>query len=95
MSSYYVFLMCGFFPYATTENYYLHGTRVEEIVFHLGNGKDFRVTGENNGDENIYVQSATWQGRPLDVCKLTHEQITQGGELHFVMGNQPSDWATK
>jgi len=95
MSSYYVFLMCGFFPYATTENYYLHGTRVEEIVFHLGNGKDFRVTGENIGDENIYVQSATWQGRPLDVCKLTHEQITQGGELHFVMGNQPSDWATK
>ena len=95
MSSYYVFLMCGFFPYATTRNYYLHGTRVEKITFHLGNGKDFTVTGENAGGENIYVQSATWQGNELNVCKLTHDQIMEGGELHFVMGSQPSDWARK
>lgn len=95
MSSYYVFLMCGFFPYATTENYYLHGTRVNEIIFRLGNGKDFRITGENVGEGNVYVQSATWQGKPLNVCKLTHSQIIEGGELHFVMGNKPSDWALK
>lgn len=92
MSSYYVFLMCGFFPYATTENYYLHGTRVGEIIFHLGNGKELLITGENVGGGNIYVQSATWKGKPLNVCWLTHEQITQGGELHFVMGSQPSAW---
>ena len=95
MSSYYIFLMCGFFPYATTENYYLHGTRIPKIVFHLGNGKDLRITGENVGNGNIYVQSATWQGKALNVCKLTHKQIIEGGELHFVMGNEPSDWATK
>ena len=94
MSSYYVFLMCGFFPFATTENYYLHGTRVEEIVFHLGNGKDFSVTGENVGAKNIYVQSATWQGKALECCKLTHSQILEGGELHFVMGDKPSRWGT-
>lgn len=95
MSSYYIFLMCGFFPFATTENYYLHGTRVERIVFRLGNGKDFTVTGENVGNANIYVQSATWQGKPLNSCKLTHKQILEGGELHFVMVNKPSDWAKK
>ena len=95
MSSYYVFLMCGFFPYATTENYYLHGTRVEEIIFHLGNGRELRITGENVGEKKIYVQSATWQGKALDTCKLTHEQLTAGGELHFVMGEHPSDWAKK
>ncbi|MBQ9112230.1 MAG: GH92 family glycosyl hydrolase [Clostridia bacterium] len=95
MSSYYVFLMCGFFPYATTENYYLHGTRVQEIIFHLSNGKDLSITGENVGDNNIYVQSATWHGKSLNVCKLTHRQLLEGGELHFVMGDQPSDWARK
>ncbi len=95
MSSYYVFLMCGFFPFATTRNYYLHGTRVEKITFHLGNGKDFVVTGENVREGNIYVQSATWQGKELNACKLTHEQILEGGELHFVMGSTPSDWARK
>ena len=85
--------MCGFFPYATPENYYLHGTRVEEIIFHLGNGNDLVITGENVGGANIYVQSATWQGKPLNACKLTHEQIAEGGKLHFVMGDKPSAWA--
>ncbi|MBQ9116307.1 MAG: glycoside hydrolase family 92 protein, partial [Clostridia bacterium] len=93
MSSYYVFLMCGFFPYATTENYYLHGTRVEEIAFRLGNGNELIITGENVGGANIYVQSATWQGKPLNDCRLTQEQISAGGELHFVMGDKPSAWA--
>lgn len=95
MSSFYVFMMCGFFPYSTTENYYLHGTRVNKITFRLGNGNDFVVTGENAGGKNIYVQSATWQGRELNECKLTHKDIISGGELHFVMGDKPSDWARK
>ena len=95
MSSYYLFLMCGFFPYATTENYYLHGTRVEKITFKLGNGRKLTVTGENVGEGNIYVQSASWQGKELNECKLTHSQLTEGGELHFVMGSEPSDWARK
>jgi putative alpha-1,2-mannosidase len=93
MSSYYIFLMCGLFPFATTENYYLHGTRLKEIIIHLGNGKDLYITGENVGDDKIYVQSATWQGKPLNACKLTHKQIMEGGELHFVMGDKPSAWA--
>lgn len=93
MSSYYVFLMCGFFPYSTTENYYLHGTRVEKIIFRLGNGNLFTVSGENVGENNIYVQSATWRGKNHNSCKLTHKEILQGGELHFVMGDKPSNWA--
>ena len=93
MSSYYIFLMCGLFPFATTENYYLHGTRLKETIIHLGNGKDLYITGENVGDDKIYVQSATWQGKPLNTCKLTHKQIMEGGELHFVMGDKPSAWA--
>ncbi|MBE6729597.1 MAG: glycoside hydrolase family 92 protein [Ruminococcaceae bacterium] len=95
MASFYIFLMSGFFPFATTENYYLHGTRIEEIVFSMKGGKELRITGENVGKENIYVQSAFWQGKELNVCRLTHSQIMEGGELHFVMGNTPSDWATK
>lgn len=93
MSSYYVFLMCGFFPYSTTENYYLHGTRVEKITFRLGNGNDFTITGENTGGDNIYVQSASFNDEEFNCCKLTHKQILQGGHLHFRMGNKPSDWA--
>ena len=65
------------------------GTRLEKITFHLGNGNTLCITGENVSDSNIYVQSATWQGKPLNDCKLTHSQIIEGGELHFVMGDKP------
>lgn len=93
MSSYYVFLTCGIFPFATTKNYYLHGTRVKRIVLHLGGGADLTITGENVGGENIYVRSATWRGKPLTRCRLTHDELAAGGTLHFVMGNAPSNWA--
>ena len=39
------------------------------------------------------VGCATWQGKELCECKLTHSQILEGGELHFVMGDKPSMWA--
>ena len=93
MSSYYVFLMSGFFPFSTTDRYYLHGTRLSKITLHLSGGRDLVITGENVGEGNIYVQSATWCGEALDRCTLTHEQIAKGGVLHFVMGNTPSSWA--
>lgn len=95
MSSFYLFLVSGFFPFATTENYYLHGTRLERIVWHLGNGKDLVITGENVGEKNIYVQSASRNGVPLHRARLTHAELSQGGNLHFVMGSEPSDWGQK
>lgn len=91
MSSYYIFLMTGFFPYSTTNDYYLHGSRIPKVTFHLGNGNDFTIT-SNYTDGNIYVQSATWNGEALDVSKLTYEQISAGGVLDFNMGSEPSDW---
>ena len=93
MSSMYMFMMSGFFPMSGTNNYYLHGTRLPEVTYHLGNGKDFVIKGINASDKNIYVQSATWKGKALTSSKLTYEQISQGGTLEFVMGSEPSDWA--
>lgn len=93
MSSMYMFMMSGFFPMSGTNNYYLHGTRLPEVTYHLGSGKDFVIKGVNTSDKNIYVQSATWNGKALETSKLTYEQIKAGGTLEFVMGSQPSDWA--
>ncbi len=92
MSTMYLFMMSGFFPMSGTNNYYLHGTRLPEITYHLGTGNDFVIRGVNAGGDNIYVQSATWNGEPYNVSKLTWEQISEGGELVFVMGSEPSKW---
>ena len=62
-----------------TNNYYLHGTHLPEVTYHLGTGNDLVIKGINVSDENIYVQSATWNGQPLTSSKLTWEQIKEGG----------------
>lgn len=93
MSSMYLFMMSGFFPMSGTNNYYLHGIHLPEVTYHLGTGNDLVIKGINVSDENIYVQSATWNGQPLTSSKLTWDQIKEGGTLEYVMGSQPSDWA--
>ena len=92
MSTLYMFLTSGFFPFSTTNTYYLHGTRLPEITYHLGSGKDFTIKGVNASPTNIYVQSATLNGEPLNESWITYEQIIAGAELEFVMGNAPSRW---
>ena len=93
MSTMYMFLHSGFFPMSGTEYYYLHGTHLSEITYNLGNGNQFVIKGVNAGGDNIYVQSATFNGEPLNDCWLTHDQIMAGGTLEFVMGSEPSNWA--
>jgi putative alpha-1,2-mannosidase len=44
---------------------------------------------ENNSPENIYIQSATLNGKALDRTYVTYEEIMAGGVLEFVMGPQP------
>jgi putative alpha-1,2-mannosidase len=67
----------------------------EQISLSLANGKTFRVDANNNSAENVYIQSATLNGKPLDIPVITWEQIQDGGTLHFVMGQKPSEWGSK
>ena len=92
MGSLYVFLNAGFFPFAGTDAYYLHGPRGPRFAFHAKGGQTFTVTAANAGGRNLYVQSATLNGRPLDVPVIHHADIVAGGTLAFVMGDKPSAW---
>ena len=92
MSTIYMFMMSGFFPMSCTNTYYLHGTRLPEVTYNLGNGKKFTIKGINTSSSNIYVQSATLNGEPLDESWIDYDQIMAGGTLEFVMGSAPSRW---
>jgi len=93
MSTIYMFMMSGFFPYSCTNTYYLHGGRLPEVTYHLANGKAFTIRNVNASAANIYVQSATLNGAPLNDCWITYDQIMAGGELEFIMGSAPSKWS--
>lgn len=91
MSAWYVFSSMGFYPVNPANGAYVFGSPlfdVAEII--LPEGKTFKVVAENNSKENIYIQSATLNGRPYEKTFITHKDILQGGELVFVMGNKPN-----
>ncbi|WP_207424649.1 GH92 family glycosyl hydrolase [Desertivirga brevis] len=56
----------------------------------LGNGKNLVIETENNSAQNVYVQSARFNGKPLTSCWLFRDELMKGGKLQLVMGAQPN-----
>jgi len=68
----------------------------EKSTINLEKGKAFVIEAENVSDKNFYIQSATLNGVPFNETVITHQQIMQGGTLHFVMGATPNkNWGVK
>ncbi len=67
---------------------------VTKAVIHLDpgiyHGHKFTVLAKNNSAENIYIQSASLNGKPLNRAWLTHQELTAGGTLRLVMGPNPN-----
>ena len=61
-----------------------------EAVSTLEDGKKFIIEAKNNSKENVYIQSATLNGKNYSHNWLRHSDITNGGVLKLVMGNTPS-----
>jgi predicted alpha-1,2-mannosidase len=98
MAAWYVFSALGFYPMNPDSGVYAIGSPVvSKAVLHLDgekyHGHTFTVLADNNGPEDIYIESATLNGKPLTRAWLRHEEIVAGGTLRFVMGAQPNaDW---
>ena len=96
MSAWLLFTAMGFYPVNPASGDYMIGSPMYgQISLALANGKTFRIEASNNSAKNVYIQSATLNGRPLDLPVLTWEQIQAGGILRFVMGAMPSKWGSK
>ena len=58
-------------------------------------GGTFTITAKNNSLENIYIQSASLNGQPLNRCWLDYKEIVAGRKLELVLGPQPNkQWGT-
>ncbi len=91
MSSWYIWSALGFFPVTPGVDQYVIGSPIfEKMTITLENGKAFTVKAEGNSPDNVYIQSANLNGKPLDRNFLYHSEIVKGGELHFVMGPKPN-----
>ncbi len=96
MSAWYIFSSIGFYPVTPGSNQYIIGTPLfNKATFNLESGKTFTVSAENLSDTNIYIASATLNEKPYNQSYISHENLMNGGTLHFKMKDSPTDWATK
>ncbi|HEY9533389.1 MAG TPA: GH92 family glycosyl hydrolase [Mucilaginibacter sp.] len=92
MSAWYVLAASGLHQ-ATPGNprYELFSPTFNHVAIRAGaTGKIFTIIAKNNSPANVYIQSATLNGKPYNKCFIEHQQILNGGTLEFVMGPQPN-----
>jgi predicted alpha-1,2-mannosidase len=95
MSAWLLFTAMGFYPVNPAGGEYMIGSPMyERMTLKLASGKTFSVETENNSATNVYIQSATLNGKNLDLPIITWEQIQSGATVHFIMGSKPSRWAS-
>lgn len=90
-ASWYVLSALGFYTVNPARAEYIIGSPIfDEATIHLGHGKDFVIVAKNNSEKNMYVQSATLNGKPLNKPWFTHADMAGGGKLVFQMGPTPN-----
>lgn len=92
ISTWFNFAAMGFYPVNAVTGVYIIGSPMvrRATLRNPVQGTTFTIVAENTSDENRYIQSATLHGKPLNRAWFTHDDILAGGELSFVMGNQPN-----
>ncbi|WP_460877646.1 GH92 family glycosyl hydrolase [Rhodanobacter koreensis] len=95
-SSWYVLSAMGFYPVDPSTPDYIIGSPIfDRVRLHLGNGKIFEIVARNNSARNMYIQSATLNGKPWTKPWFSHADITNGATLVLTMGPEPSkSWGT-
>jgi predicted alpha-1,2-mannosidase len=95
MSAWYVLGAMGFYPVCPGDGIYILGSP----LFHRATirldpawhtGKSFTILARGNSAENLYIQSATLNGKPLNRAWISHSEITSGGMLELMMGAEPN-----
>ncbi|TWT76476.1 Glycosyl hydrolase family 92 [Planctomycetes bacterium CA13] len=53
-------------------------------------GKTVSIVVKNNQPDNVYIQSAAWNGMPWNACLMPFDSFIQGGLLELELGPQPN-----
>lgn len=97
MSAWLVFSMAGLYPVCPGTPYYVLGSpTLDAVTLRPPAGQPFTIKAVNNSDQNVYIQSATLNGKPFSRAYLTHEEILEGGLLTLQMGPVPNrSWGSR
>ena len=91
MSSWFVLSALGLYAVCPgTDQYVIGSPLYPKVTLTLENGNKFVIDAVGNNAENVYIQSATLNGKPLEKNWISYDDIMQGGTLQMVMGPQPN-----
>ena len=94
MSAWYILSALGFYPLnPATDAYEIGSPLVDKAVIRIGTpypDATFTIIVKNQSPKNVYVQSATLNGKRLTEPRLHQKDIVAGGVLAFEMGPQPN-----
>ena len=91
MSAWYVLSACGIHPVCPGETRFeIAGPTFDRADILTGSNKIFSVIAINNSTKNVYIQSATLNGKKYGKCYIDYQDILKGGSLKLVMGNKPN-----
>jgi predicted alpha-1,2-mannosidase len=90
-SSWYVLSAMGFYPVDPSSPDYILGSPIfDRVRLHMGNGKVFEIIARNNSARNVYIQSATLNGKRWTKPWFSHADIANGATLVLTMGPEPN-----
>lgn len=98
------FLMCAMGLYQTDGGcradpiYEIASPLYPKTIIHLSKkyygGRAFTIEAHNVSPENIFIQSATFNGKPLNQWWIRQKDVIKGGNLVLNLGPEPNkDWA--
>ncbi|MFC6644628.1 glycoside hydrolase domain-containing protein [Granulicella cerasi] len=95
MSAWYVMSALGFYPVCPGSNVYIIGSPLfEEATVKLDpawhKGRTFQVRTLGNAATTPYVRAIKLNGKALNRCWITHEEIVAGGVLELTMDSKPA-----
>ncbi len=103
MGAYFVLLAMGLFEMdggcSMKPIYEIGSPLFSRIVIHLDGkyypGREFVIEARNNSPANVYIQSATLNGRPLNKPWIYHSDVVKGAALVLTLGPSPNtNWGS-
>lgn len=95
MSAWYILSSLGFYSVCPGSNQFvLTSPLFSKATMQLGNGKTL-VISANDPAKNKYISQVTLNGKTLDTCFITYDQLMEGGTLSFTLVAVPDQtWGT-
>lgn len=91
MSAWFVLSSLGFYPFnPADQNFLISSPLFNEAIISLPNGKKFKIIANNISPKNIYIKTAKLNGKVLDKCFITYDEIINGSTLIFEMSSNPN-----